>query len=366
MIFKRSLLAVFLCIGVFCASFAQQVLRPGDVVTVTVAEETKLSGDYTITQTGLILMQFIGAVEVKGLSEEAAAAKIARTLKEQQILRTATVTVKIKQRDRLPVSYTGAVTKAGEVQYREGLRLSDIIELASPSVVADLTNVRITRADGTLMTVDTMQGANKNPVLEPGDRVFFPLKVAGREVTVLGAVNKPGVIVYEEGMTLSKAIEASGGYRSNAEKSRVVVKFSAGGNSVIDTNVPGTDIALSPGDQVTVPVRAASDYIYVRGAIAKPGLIPYSPGLTLSKAVAEAAPVEGARLGGVKLIRKNAEGKSVTKSIDLAKVSRGESADEPLVAGDIVDVPYPAKSYSVQDTVQLISLALLIYFLVKR
>ena len=355
-------LSAFLTFG---ACLAQTVLKPGDVVTVTCVEDPKISGEYTLTDTGLILLQYIGAVEVKGLTEAAAAAKISKELISQQILRAATITLTLRRRNELPITYGGAVQRGGEMPYRPGIHLSDVLKIAAPSLAADLTAVRITKLDGEVLAINWTAGKD-DPLLDAGDRVFIPLKLGGTDIIVFGAVVTPGSVDYKTGMTVSQAIAAAGGFRSDAEKSRVTVRLRAGGSSLVDLSQPGSDITLSPGDQVTVPVRASREYVYVRGAIAKPGLIAYTPGLTVLRAVNEANPVEGARLDRVKIIRKAADDKSTTTTVDILKISRGVTPDEPLFAGDIVDIPYPAKSYDVQDTVRVLSLALFLYFLFRR
>ena len=122
---------------------------------------------------------------------------------------------------------------------------------------------------------------------------------------------------------------------------------------------------LTAGDTVVVAQRAMDQQVYVRGAISKPGLLSYRPGITVSQVVGDAGPVEGARLDKVKIIRKTAEGGSKTMSVDLAKVMRGEASDEPLIAGDIVDVPYPGRSFGLREGLQVAGLILLLLTLLK-
>jgi protein involved in polysaccharide export with SLBB domain len=366
MMMTRCLTCCLALLLLFGAAAAQSVLKPGDVVALTCKEDPSLNGDYTVTDGGLLLLQFIGAVEVKGLSESAAAQKISKQLVDQRILRTATVTVKLKQRDRLPISFGGAVRVAGEAPYREGLKLSDILKLAVPTIAGDLDAIRITRVDGTVITAKFSGPEPYDPLLQPGDRVFVPLKAVNQQVTVVGAVKSPGVFDFKAGMKVADAIAAAGGFRSDAEKSRVAVKFAAGGNLTVDMDATPGDAALSPGDQITVPVRASTEYVYVRGAISRPGLIPYSKDMTVAKAVREAGPVEGARLDRVKIIRKSALDNSITLTANLLKIADSKAIDEPLMPGDVVDVPYPARSYSVQEGLRVLSIAVLLYLLFKK
>ena len=366
---QRTLLLFALLAAAVCSS-SQPVLKPGDVVVLTCVEEPALDGEYMITSGGLILLQFVGAVEVKGMTEERAAGKISTTLVSQQILRTATITLTLKGRDQLPVTYGGAVLNAGELPYREGLTLADVIALAGPTLVADLAAVRITHADGSTDIVDFTQYEDgdpaESPKLQAGDRVFIPLKVAGLDVAVLGAVVRPGIILFTEGLVLTQAIERAGGLRSDADPKRVAVQFAAGSSTTVNLSEAGADVPLSPGDKVTVPVRPATEYVYVRGAVQRPGLVPHSDDLTLLKAVQDAVPFEGARLSKVKVVRKEVDREPRTIVVDLVKVAEGAGEDLRLQPGDIVDVPYPARGFSSQDAFRVAGALLFLYFLFRR
>lgn len=355
-----------LCTACGAVAFADIVIVPGDLVAMTCAEDNALNGSYTITDSGQIILKYIGAVDIGGLTEKAAADKIGAALIEQQILRTATIVISVDITKRPPVTCAGAVSNPGDVAWRDGLSLSDVLKATGPTSAADLADIRISHPGGAVESVNASKTPPDNPLLGPGDRVFVPLQVGGQDITVLGAVMKPGIVKFRPGIRLSEAIEAAGGFRLDSEKTRVAVTLRAGGSSIIDTTLAENDVALSPGDQVVVPIRAANENVYVRGAVSKPGMVPFAAGMTISKVVDASGPVQGARLDKVKLIRKGPDGKSKTIKVDLAKVTSGEAPDEPLLAGDIVDVPYPARGMSFQDKMQLVSLAIFVFFLLKR
>jgi protein involved in polysaccharide export with SLBB domain len=66
-------LLALLCTAFGAGAFADIIIVPGDVVAMTCAEDNALNGSYTITDSGQILLKYIGAVEIGGLSEKAAA-----------------------------------------------------------------------------------------------------------------------------------------------------------------------------------------------------------------------------------------------------------------------------------------------------
>src|SRR5688500_4759823 len=185
----RSLLICLLVAITTVAAVAQTTILPKDVVELKCVEDPTLDGEYTISDQGMILVQYIGAVSVEGLTAQAAAAKVASELVAQQILRKATVTIRIKTEARPEISVGGAVTRGGTRPWRIGIRLADALEWATPTSVADLAAIRITGRSGQTRSVD--RSRNDNPELQPGDQVFVPLKAAGGEITVLGAVARP-------------------------------------------------------------------------------------------------------------------------------------------------------------------------------
>lgn len=361
----RVILTCLLVSVLGAVAVAQDAILPRDVVELKCVEDPALNGEYTITETGLILLQYIGAVEVQGLTPQRAAAKIANELVAQQILRTATVTITIKSEARPAVSVTGAVKIGGNVPWRVGMRLQDALNAAEPTPVADLAKITITAVTGGVRTADAAKPQPDNPELQPGDRVFIPLKVGGGEVTVLGSVSRPGLQRYRSGMTVMEAIMEAGGYRADADRNRVTLRFASGDSRVLDMNLAESNVVLSPGDSVLVPQRNPQDQVYVRGAISKPGLLSYRPGLKISEVVKDAGPVEGAKLDRVKILRKGDAGTTETIVVNMLKVMRAEATDEPLIAGDIVEVPYPGKSFGLREGLQVASLLLLLFWLLR-
>ncbi|MCL6624091.1 MAG: SLBB domain-containing protein, partial [Fimbriimonadales bacterium] len=322
--------------------------------------------DYTVTSTGLILLPLVGAVEVSGLTEKQAQQKVAQILIDQKILQKATVTLKIKTTPPKPISISGAITNPGEFPYQEGTTLGALLDIAKPLPTADLKAIRITHLDGTTEVVDVTRYANPkdSPKLRPGDRVFVPLQIGGQDIAVLGAVRKPGIVPFQEGITLRDAIEKAGGIRPDGDASNVLLT-SGGKQTTVNLNEANTNPTLHRGDRITVPVRASQAYIYVRGAVSRPGLMPFEEGLTLSRVLYDAGPVEGARLDKVKVLRKKLDQSTQTFTLNFPKITAGTAPDFTLSAGDIVDVPFPAKSYSTERTLQVVGALVLLFFLFR-
>lgn len=335
----RVLTGLLLLLGVVVAASAQtRVVKPGDKVTLTCEEEPSLNREYTLTKDGLILLSFVGAVRVGGLTEKEAGDKIAEQLVAQKILRKATVTLRLTAPPAAPVKYSGAVTNTGETPHSETLRLSDVVRLSQPTDVADLEKVEITSAIGEKIVVNfaLYQGVNDayNPLLKPGDSIFFAIKIKPAEIFVAGGVANPGTQSFVEGLTLRKAIDAAGGFSSLGDKARVHVER-AGQTLDFDLTLPSADVALQPDDRVVVEVLKERRFVFVDGQVRKPGSIEYRDGMTISMAINDAMPTGSARMDRVKLVRRGA---ATEEFVNVERILKGFAPDVPLLAGDNIVV----------------------------
>jgi protein involved in polysaccharide export with SLBB domain len=88
--------------------------------------------------------------------------------------------------------------------------------------------------------------------------------------------------------------------------------------------------------RMTVLVRAEEQYIYVRGYVEQDGRFPYSPGMTVLKAIATARGFNPfAKTREVQVTRLN--GKTI--KVDCEKAKDDARYDLPVYPGDIIYVP---------------------------
>lgn len=338
MLFLRIALAFFAAIGLFSGSFAaESIIRAQDKIQVTCEEEPSLNRTYTVTDDGLVLLSFVGAVKVAGLTEPQAANLIRDELIRQRILRSATVTVKLLGTDTVPIRYVGAVKKNGEVPWFEGIRLSDVVAKAQPTSTADLSKVRIEARTGEVIVVDftKYQGTNAqfNPELRPGDLVTFQISQLSTSVYVLGGVIRPGAFEFQKGMTVADLVKLAGGLTEDADAEKI--RFER-------VNQPArfaklTDV-LQPGDRVTVEFLPKGDIVMIMGGVAKPGSVPFARQLKLTEAIRLAGGLaDGGRPDKVKISRIEG-GVTVVRTYDLKRIYDGYMGDIDLRVRDRIQV----------------------------
>lgn len=192
-----------------------------------------------------------------------------------------------------------------------------------------------------------------------------------REVAVVGAVNRPGLIVLESpGETLLDVLTQAGGVTATAADDLVLIPGDeradangmppgtvalepdaaarmAGSASALSISLHSTSLKGSgkymslparPGDVMVVP---GGGQVMVVGWVHNPGHFDVGSGLTVLGAIGEAGgPMYAADTSGVTLIRSEIDGSKRTVRLDLDKISHGQEADVPVKANDVVDVPY--------------------------
>jgi protein involved in polysaccharide export with SLBB domain len=342
-----------------------QALRPGDRIRVVCEEEPAVSKDYTLSQDGTILMVFLGVVELKGLTPEQAAARIKQRLESDRVVRTATVHVTLLTPTLGRVRYGGAVRNTAEAELKPGMRLADVTALARPLPDADLTRVQIRSTDGTIRLIDTtrIDEANQthNPVLKDGDEVTFMLQVRGATIVVLGGVRRPGILEMREGMTVAGAIELAGGFSDIAAANEVRLERAGEAERRLNLNVPAqANFVVRPGDRMIVETATQRRYVRVEGGVQNPGMVAYTPGLTLLQAVQACGGVtRGADTGRVTIMA--ADGRS--RTVNLTDIAGGYAADVPLNPEEKVTIGGGLGRRGLGDEYVSIAIGILIFLL---
>ncbi|MBL8066679.1 MAG: polysaccharide biosynthesis/export family protein, partial [Chthonomonadaceae bacterium] len=154
-----TLLAVFP--GWALAQSSGERIKALDKIRMTCLEESALNKTYKVTKDGVILVDFLGAVEIGGLTEEEAGKLISNKLVNDRILRDATVSVVRVNSEgtgstttppALSVKLSGAFREQKSIPHQEGLKLSTVVQTADAT--ADLTKVKVKSFDGLIVTYD--------------------------------------------------------------------------------------------------------------------------------------------------------------------------------------------------------------------
>ena len=191
----------------------------------------------------------------------------------------------------------------------------------------------------------------------------------GQQVSVIGAVGKPGVYAlhgFDE--TIADVITEAGGVSQNAE-TRIYFTPATGAPEALGSEaaarlaisgppgsfgpktkavsidfapvyrgheVPELRIPVRGGDVILVP---QSGEVYVDGWVNAPGAFPVTRAHTLSEAIVNAGDLHfAASTGPLTLQRAGADGEVKTYQVDYERILSGQDPDLPLDTGDKIKV----------------------------
>nr|WP_237437461.1 polysaccharide biosynthesis/export family protein [Alteraurantiacibacter aestuarii] len=154
------------------------ILRPADVISITVFREEDLSLDsMPLSADGKVSLPLVGAVDAAGLTAHQLEQRVEQLL-GARFLRDPNVSVNVLKYGSHMVTVEGAVTRAGLFEFQPGTRLSGAIALAAgTSRVADANNLAVFRRtpEGLMVAkfdyAAVQSGTMLDPVLQPGDRI---------------------------------------------------------------------------------------------------------------------------------------------------------------------------------------------------
>jgi polysaccharide biosynthesis/export protein len=188
-----------------------------------------------------------------------------------------------------------------------------------------------------------------------------------QRVSVMGAVQKPGVVELTGPKTVMDMLAMAGGVTERAGNQVHVYRQDEKGNRqsiVIDLMVlanNGATLITADGGKdtqlVNMPVQAGdvvnvpqSGMFFVDGAVGKPGSYALARNYTLSQALATAGGVdrELADYSAVSINRRQGNNKMETISVDLNTIMAGSGNDPQIQPDDVILVPMSSFKYFVK------------------
>ncbi|MGI9626362.1 MAG: SLBB domain-containing protein, partial [Longimicrobiales bacterium] len=153
-------------------------------------------------------------------------------------------------------------------------RVTDLLERAGGLLpTAYVEGARLVRGRDNLGGINldlaaamATSGDRNNLTLEPGDSLHIP--VYSPTITVRGAVNSPLTVLYEEGRDLEYYVENAGGFRHDADRDRLSVRYA---NGQAETRSKflfwSSDPKPLPGSTIAVPAQDPADRFDTRGLV---------------------------------------------------------------------------------------------------
>lgn len=267
------------------------LLGRGDVISIHIENRPEMNSRQTIGPDGFVSLPVVGSVKVVDLTREQAATAIANSLAPYYTSMTVTVSVDTYTSNK--VLLLGSVERPGLQTFDAPPTLLEVLSRGGGMVrgggvssgVGGGESLRagatgglpdrctIYRGSDTVLWVDVKQmlasGSSLADMRLKRDDVVYVPSQADRSISVLGQVQRPGLVALEQESTLARILSEAGGLTERAGKnpSVRVVQPSTGRSREIAFNdilKPGaTDLTLHPGDVVYVPASGFNNAAYV-------------------------------------------------------------------------------------------------------
>jgi protein involved in polysaccharide export with SLBB domain len=326
-----------------------------DTLRIIVANEPNYSGEFPVTEDGMVTMPRVGNLLLAGLTRAKSANLIAAKLKSGKLLLKPEVSVYIADRRPRFVGVGGRVQVQGLRQIREGALLADVLEEAIPLADADLEKIELRKEQGgpavSINFKSYRDGVSSdeinNPRLDDGDRVYVRARESSLGVIkIKGEIKDPtkSVMEIKSGSTVGIALQAAGGLTDFADKKGIVIQRGTERISVeyeeILKGTIGKDVDLKDKDELIIPKLERPRGYFVGGNVRTGPFFPLTTKLTIREAIAFASPLEGWKRKEIRWSTKK-DGKLIEKKINLEKVAE---ADLEVQDGDVFDVPGPNRT----------------------
>jgi polysaccharide export outer membrane protein len=332
---------------------------PGDILTISVPQMDELQErKVRVTPQGTIELPLVGMVQAGGLTEEQLEAELDSKL--NNFMYNPQASVYVDEYHNRDVAVIGAVNHPGLVLLDSPSEtILDVItqagglastaadeiilipvELGDPTMakrvsqVAYNSSVRGSVGADSAIATDAGTGDPAHPVAQAGE--IMPNE-PGRAI----AGGNPGIYKRQQQMKqgppatpppdiAARALDLA---PSNAHPLTIKIRSTSLTGAGKYINLP-----MRPGDVIVVP---GGGNVMVVGWVQTPGYFQVGSGLTVLGAIGAAGgPMYAANTKDITLIRSNKDGSKQTIPINLDKISKGDAADLPVKANDVIDVPY--------------------------
>lgn len=143
-------------------------LGPGDQVRITVFNDTRLTGDFRVTDSGTLSLPLVGSVKALGRTVDEVSADVARVMQARQLFRDPQIALEIIE--YRPVFVLGMVERGGQTAYQPGMTV-----LSAVAVVGGFNYRAVTDYVGLTRIGDDGRAreyrAGRQALLRPGDVV---------------------------------------------------------------------------------------------------------------------------------------------------------------------------------------------------
>lgn len=332
------------------ATPSSYIIGPDDEILLDITGDNEASYKLPVSPDGTIKVEYVGQINVAGLSIGAAKSKIEQRLSgTYPALRSGRtqVSVTIGNIRTIRVTLTGAVTKPGTYSLPSLATVFNALYASGgPNKNGTYRNIQVIRGNRVVSTIDVYDflanGIQQGNIrLQDQDIIHIP--VYGARVQFEGEVKRPAIFETVPGESLSDILRYAGDFTENAYNAKIKVLQTTGRERSVQDIYADQFANYVPkgGDQYIVEpiLERFANRVSVLGAVFRPGIFGLEPGMTLKQVLEMADGLrEDAFLERGIINRLKADNTSELINFNVREVLAGTVADIPLKREDKIEI----------------------------
>jgi len=332
------------------ATPSSYIVGPDDEILLDITGDNEASYQLPVSPDGTIKVEYVGQINVAGLSIAAARSKIEQRLgATYPAIRSGRtqVNVTIGNIRTIRVTLTGAATKPGTYSLPSLATVFNALYAAGgPNKNGTYRKIQVIRGNRVVSTIDVYDflanGIQQGNIrLQDQDIIHIP--VYGARVQFEGEVKRPAIFETVPGESLSDILRYAGDFTENAYSAKVKVLQTTGRERSVQDIYADQFANYTPksGDQYIVEpiLERFANRISVLGAVFRPGIFGLEPGMTLKQVLEMADGVrEDAFLERGIINRLRSDNTSELINFNVREVLAGTTPDIPLKREDKIEI----------------------------
>ena len=274
-------------------------LGPGDEIMVSIWGGVDADLRLRVDRAGRVNIPRFGIAGVAGLTLPEATAAIER--QGRRTFKAFELSVTLSELRQIRVFVTGFAQRPGAYTVSSLTTLSSVLltRAGGPDPSGSFRQIELRRAGRTLAKLDLydllLHGKRDADHGLQADDVIHVGPV-GRQVAVIGSVNKPAVFELTQGETVADSLQMAGGLNSVADRSRLAVERLSERNArrIQELQLPqDSGVKLDAGDVVrafsaidaTLPLERQNKRVRIEGEVQRPGTYILPPSSSVADAL---------------------------------------------------------------------------------
>lgn len=285
---------------------ADYVVSAGDEVVLTLWGSIDADLRLVVDRNGRIQIPRVGSVLVAGVKYEVLAATIERQVR--RVFKNFELSASLGQLRGIRVFVTGFAERPGTYSVSSLASVASVVfKAGGPAPSGSFRQIELRRRGKLVAQVDLydliVRGQREADALVQAADVIH-IGPVGRQVALIGSVNKPAVFEMKSGETIGDLLQMAGGFNSVADRSRLAVERLDERTDLRIRQVawPAEQtLTLEPGDVVRAfsavatvqPVERQNKRVRIEGEVLHPGEFILPPGSSVSDLVRIAGGLTG-------------------------------------------------------------------------